>query len=98
MLSGAYVPKWVNLATPGGAVRALTFVVNPRHPRYDSTISPDRASAAIATAEGRLGRSRDYLHNLVHHLEDMGIPDGPMHRLLRRVDRHGGGRWGDRAD
>ena len=91
MLSGAYLPKWVNLATPDGAIRALTFVINPAHPRYDDAIPHDKATAAIATAEGRLGRSRDYLYNLVHHLEGMGISDGPMHRLMRRVERHGGG-------
>lgn len=91
MLSGAYLPKWVNLATPEGDIRALTFVVNPQHPRYDGAVPHDKAAAAIATAEGRLGRSRDYLHNLVHHLEEMGISGGPMHRLLQRVERHGGG-------
>jgi cation transport protein ChaC len=88
MLSGAYRPKWVNLATPARRIRAITFVVNPSHPRYGAHISLEETAGAIAIAEGRLGRSRDYLHNLVLHLDEMGVRDGPMHRLYRLVQRN----------
>ena len=43
---------------------------------------------ALATAHGRLGRARDYLHNTVVHLDELGIGDGPMHRLLALVEAY----------
>lgn len=88
MLSGAYTPRWVRLATAHGSVRAVTFVVNRKNPRYVGRQSLADTVRTIALAEGRLGRCRDYLHNLVLHLDELGISDGPMHRLYDLVERY----------
>jgi cation transport protein ChaC len=90
MLSGAYQARWVQVDTGAGHRRAITFVVNRKHPRYGGDIAPDEAVRAIACAEGRLGRCRDYLHNLVVHLDELGFADGPMHRLYARVQAYDG--------
>jgi cation transport regulator ChaC len=39
----------------------------------------------IAASEGIFGTNRDYLYRTVRHLRELGIADGPMHRLERRV-------------
>jgi glutathione-specific gamma-glutamylcyclotransferase len=39
----------------------------------------------IARAAGTLGTNRYYLFKLVEHLDMLGIADGPMHDLARRV-------------
>lgn len=88
MLSGAYHPRWVRLDTPGGPVRAVTFVVNRRHPRYVGRQPLAETVRTIAVAEGQLGRCCDYLHNLVLHLDELGISDGPMHRLYDLVEAY----------
>jgi glutathione-specific gamma-glutamylcyclotransferase len=31
------------------------------------------------------GSNLDYLANTVRHLDELGIVDGPLHRLLRQV-------------
>lgn len=86
MIVAAYLPRWVNVATDEGTVPAITFVVDTRHPRYAGRLPEETMVASIAAAAGRLGRCRDYLNNLVWHLDQLGVEDGPMHRLLDRVE------------
>jgi len=86
MIVAAYIPRWVAVSTAAGTVPAITFVVDTRHPRYAGRLPEEALVASIAAAAGRLGRCRDYLNNLVWHLDQLGVADGPMHRLLDRVD------------
>ena len=85
MISGAYVPRWVDVHTPLGAVRAITFVINHAHERYASSLSDEEIAEAIATAQGWLGPCADYLINTVDHLAELGIHDRPLERLRARV-------------
>ena len=86
MISGGYVPRWVSARTSDGPVRALTFTVNRRDSRYVGRLPLEAAVHALALAEGPLGRARDYLHNTVVHLDELGVGDGPLHRLLDLVE------------
>lgn len=86
MVGGAYRPHVVKVATDRGPVRAITFVVNRAHPRYAGRLSMETMADAIAVAEGRLGSCADYLYSTVAHLDELGIGDGPMHRLKRLVE------------
>jgi glutathione-specific gamma-glutamylcyclotransferase len=85
MLSGAYVPRWVDVHTALGDVRAITFVINHAHERYARLLPDDRVAEVIATAEGFLGPCADYLINTVDHLAALGIRDQPLERLRQRV-------------
>ena len=78
MLSGAYVPHWVDVHTALGAVRAITFVINRAHERYARFLPDDRVAEVIAAAEGFLGPCADYLINTVDHLAQLGIHDRPL--------------------
>ena len=89
MLSDAYRPRWVDLQTAEGPVRAITFVINRRHPGYAGRLPDGEAAAAIACASGRIGRCADYLRQTVLHLDALGVADGPMHRLLELVGQAG---------
>ncbi len=86
MISGGYVPRWVDVRTEDGPLRALTFTANRRHPRYVGRLPTEDAVRALATAEGPLGRARDYLHNTVVHMDELGVSDGHLHRLLDLVE------------
>ncbi len=88
MISGSYQPTWLTTYTETGPVRAVAFVVNPTHERYIGSIGHLDTVRMIATAEGVLGRCRDYLHNTVIHLDELGIGDGPMHHLLNEVETY----------
>ena len=86
MLTGVYEPRWVNADVEGkGRTRALTFVINRYHPRYEGALAEDAAAARIAQAQGPLGTNRDYLYRTAQHLAELGIEDGPMHSLEDRV-------------
>lgn len=86
MLSGAYVPVWIDAEIDGaGRGRAITFVINRDHPRYEGTLSEDDVAERVAAAEGIFGSNRDYLYRMTAHLNSIGVTDGPMHDLERRV-------------
>jgi len=86
MISGGYVPRWVSVRTSEGPMRALTFTGNRNDPRYVGRLPLEAAVHALAMAEGPLGRARDYLHNTVVHLDELGVGDGALHRLLDLVE------------
>lgn len=85
MVSDGYRPRWVTLRCENSRVRAITWVINPKGERYAGKLSPEVLARHLATAGGRLGSSRDYLENTVAHLDELGIPDRPLHALLARV-------------
>jgi len=88
MVSGAYVPRLVNIHTPLGRRQAVTFVINREHPRYAADLSPEETAATIAVAAGKLGSCAEYLFSTVEHLDELGVADGPMHQLRRLVERY----------
>jgi cation transport protein ChaC len=90
MLGGAYRPRWVTVRTEAAPVRAITFVANQFHPRYCGKLPHDAVIERIARAKGNLGTNRYYLFKLVEHLDMLGIADGPLHELARRVREKAG--------
>ena len=90
MFSGAYRPRWVRLSTGGGSVDAITFLIEPTHPRYAGRPPEAEVVAALAHAEGPLGSTRAYLDNTLAHLAEYGIRDRPLARLQRLVAREAG--------
>ena len=85
MLSGAYVPRWVDVRSALGDIRAITFVINHAHERYARFLPDERVAEVISTAEGFLGPCADYLINTVDHLAELGIHDRPLQRLRAQV-------------
>jgi glutathione-specific gamma-glutamylcyclotransferase len=85
MISGAYVPRWVEVRTALGQIGAITFVINRAHERYARFLPDDRVAEVIATAEGWLGPCADYLINTVDHLAALGIHDRPLETLRAQV-------------
>ena len=85
MLSGAYIPTWVDIDLGGRRVRGVTFVMNTAHPRYQPGLPHDAQAARIAKAEGHLGTSRDYLYRTVAALESAGLKDAYIDDLHARV-------------
>ncbi|MBP6012613.1 MAG: gamma-glutamylcyclotransferase [Alphaproteobacteria bacterium] len=85
MLSGAYVPTWVDLDLGARHVRGVTFVINMAHPRYLPGLSLDEKAARIAKAEGHLGTNRDYLFRTVAALTSAGVSDTYLDDIHARV-------------
>ncbi len=83
MYGGAYNANWVNLATPTGPKRGITFVINRQHPRYLPELSVEQTAALIATGCGDLGTCREYLENTIAHLAELGLRDSGLERIAR---------------
>ena len=85
MLFHGYVPRFVAVATPQGAVEALTFTIDWTCKRYTGKISLEAMARVIATGKGVMGSNLEYLQNLVVHLNISGICDDAMVELLGRA-------------
>ncbi len=79
----SYEARWVSVATPGGSVRAVTFVVNRDGPRYVRQLELERIAQHVATASGTLGSCMEYLRRTLESLDALGLDD----RMMREVHR-----------
>ena len=75
----------VTVSTLQGRIGAYAFVVRRDRPDYAGRLSNEQVARIIAVASGGRGTGRDYLANTVRHLEELGIADGPLHEIEKRV-------------
>jgi cation transport protein ChaC len=66
-------------------VRALTFVVDRRSPRYAGKLTDDEIAQRVATASGILGSCTAYLRDTVAVLQSLGLKDPRMDRIAKLV-------------
>ncbi len=81
-----YFCRRVPVTTPEGRIAAYAFVINRADPIYAGKQSLEEMAVCIAAASGERGANRDYVADTVRHLDELGVADGPIHALLRRVD------------
>lgn len=85
MVPTAFPPRWIDVATAEGRVRALTFAMNRKSGRYVSGLSADELAGVLATACGFRGSMAEYLFSTVAHLGELGIHDRHLWRLQELV-------------
>ena len=84
------MPKHVTLRLQdGGKAEGLTYVADRTHYQYAGKVPDEKIAGIIQPATGVMGSNRDYLRNTVQHLEEMGIADTSLHRILKLVERSG---------
>ena len=86
LVEDIYSWRRVKLTTAVGRIDAYTFIVNRGHAIYAPKQPINDMARIIAGASGGSGTNTAYLANTVAHLDALGIADGPLHELLRRVD------------
>ncbi len=88
MITGCYLPTWCRLALDDGrTVNALVFIMDPRHPLYESDTSVQVIAPLIAAASGPLGTNAQYLFSLEQELLKLGMQDDCLKELVGSV-RH----------
>ena len=89
MVTSVYRPKTVRirLLQDGTMASALTFVADPSHEQYCGKPSLGEAAKIIARAHGRGGPNVDYLKSTLTHLDEFGIADGPLHRIMALIEK-----------
>jgi len=85
MVLGAYQPRWLEVRTEAGPVRAIAFVVNRQHVAYCGRLDDDRIVSVALEARGHYGACADYLLDTAAALTNHGIADRYLDRLVRRL-------------
>ncbi|WP_245319098.1 gamma-glutamylcyclotransferase [Mesorhizobium temperatum] len=80
-----HTPRWVQVHTVQGLIRALAFVVNRKGVNYMGGLTPDETATILATACGHGGSCAEYLYNTISQLEALGIRDRNLWRLQSLV-------------
>jgi glutathione-specific gamma-glutamylcyclotransferase len=88
----------VSVALDDRIVRARAFVVDRAQPRYAGRLTLEETARLIHQGVGGRGPCREYLENTVRQLEALGMIDGPLHRLERRVKALAQGERGLRTE
>lgn len=81
LVTPAYLAVLVRLHLDDRVVPALTFIVDRSHPQYAGKLTPAQAAATVRHAVGHSGANPDYVASTVGHLDELGIPDSPLHRV-----------------
>ncbi|MEY2874991.1 MAG: hypothetical protein RLZZ373_2362 [Pseudomonadota bacterium] len=89
MPNGVYTPRWLRCHTPDGAVEALAFTLDPAHPSHTGRLDDATHLTIFRDAEGRYGRTVDYLHRTALRLQALSIHDAEVSRLVRLARGHG---------
>lgn len=71
-----YVEAWrkITLQT-GETVKALTYLVDRRHPQYAGALPLQDQLSIVLKAVGKSGRNPEYVLNTATHLGELGIRD-----------------------
>jgi len=82
MFTGVYDPRWLQCRTDQGPVTALGFTLSRSSPSFTGELSEARVRQILAESCGHYGTTLDYLHQTHHCLQQHGIHDRKLHRLL----------------
>ena len=88
MLTGIYLPTWVEVEVDGHPISALTFVVDSKHPQFAGDLAFSQQVEFIANASGVLGSNAEYLRSTVAALQSVQITDDTLESVDAAVQRH----------
>ena len=85
----AYLRRQVTVIRAGQALPtpALTYVINPDHPRFAGKITDTRARQLVRQGRGEKGTSLGYVRDTVGALEADGHRNTDAHRFFAMVTR-----------
>ncbi|MFK0529432.1 gamma-glutamylcyclotransferase, partial [Escherichia coli] len=83
-----YLTTWCPLDLDDGrTVNAIVFIMDPRHPEYESDTRAQVIAPLIAAASGPLGTNAQYLFSLEQELIKLGMQDDGLNDLLVSVKK-----------
>lgn len=86
MVQYDYRPTRVTVRLRTRSIVAHTFVIDPQGATLAKALDFESTVRVIRRARGERGSNRDYLAQTVAHLQELGIADGHLRRLLHAVD------------
>jgi cation transport protein ChaC len=86
MSGRVYVPRLVTVEVESRRTRALAFVADRRRAGYVGRLELGLIAHTIATCSGARGPNLHYLENTLKHLEQLGIRERRLHKILQAVE------------
>ncbi|MCP4791295.1 MAG: gamma-glutamylcyclotransferase [Gammaproteobacteria bacterium] len=86
MVTLFYQPRWCEVSTPKGTVRAITFVADPEHKQFVD-FDCHTVAEMIYRAHGGRGPNIDYFTNTLEHLASLGIKDPLFESVARYLGK-----------
>jgi cation transport protein ChaC len=89
MVTNVYRPRWGNISTTTDTglqnVKSLLFVADPSHQQYTGKLSDDDIVRTVLQGHGKAGPCIDYLTNTFDHLQELGIHDHALSRIIKKA-------------
>ncbi len=86
-IAPGYIPAFMPAKTAQGDVEVLAFVADHDAKNIRPDLTREDQAKFIATGEGVIGTSTDYLRNVVKKLDQLGIEDAETMSLWNEVQR-----------
>jgi len=84
--TAVYLERELNVHLQDGKrVSATTYLVDQSHLQYAGRLSLKEQLRLVRQGVGQSGPNPDYVKNTVQHMEEMGIVDGPLHKLMHEL-------------
>ena len=94
MAPHVYLPRWLNgKLADGRQALVLTFVRDTNHEQYAGRLDAETAIKNVLQGKGKKGRCLQYLQNTLDHLDEMGIHNTTLTRIVHKAE-HGIDRQG----
>jgi cation transport protein ChaC len=87
MVNSVYEPRMVTVKFGRRTVQALAFVADKHHHQFAGHLGVVRTARMVAQGCGMRGNNLDYLANTVAHMDELGLPEGHLHRVLARAKK-----------
>jgi len=85
MVVGSYIPRWVKVTTSERSLFAIAFLIDRSRSSYAGNLDMATTVQTLATAQGELGSSVDYLNQTIAGLAQAGIYDQGLLNLQQQV-------------
>lgn len=81
-----YSESWLDVRlSDGRRVRALTYTVDRNHLQYAPRLPDDELVRIVRRGVGQSGANPDYVRQTHAHLQQLGIRDGRLEAIVRRL-------------
>jgi len=88
MPNGVYDPRWLACRSAQGSVQALAFTLSRHSPQHTGRLPDAQVLDILRYSKGRYGSTLEYLLETARALNERGVRDREIERLVALARRH----------
>ena len=73
----------------GRVVSAVAYCIDRTHQQYAGVLSDEKRLELVKNGVGQSGKNPDYIFSTYRHLQELGLQDLPLERLVKRLVAEG---------